>query len=177
MDAQDIDNTSFFSQYSGSDNNTLRWQLDPKEVIQEIINQLRGLEDKNGQLLRFMHALMSEEGIGYIKVILRNHLHASNALTDITLNDAYRLTLDIADMTNDLLYLCDDLWGIKNENKRLINTTVENAVFLFLKRPVDGKERDRIERTLAMRDALLKRPVVRGMFGATQSQEEEGVYQ
>lgn len=158
-------NSTVLGNYGADDTPAMKWQLDPKDVIDEIERQLRGLELRNHKLVRFRTPLMNDLGIGSIKILLRAHLHTSNALTEVKKEEAYNVTAGVAELINDQLYVNGEKWQVDDADKTLINTVVENSVFLFLLRPVDGKERDRWTKTYKISDTPQRRQgMISGIF-------------
>ena len=168
------DSSALLAQYSEPENNSFKWQLDPVDVLNEIEMQLRGLEFRDNKIKRFRDPLMNSRGIGCIKVILRGHLHPSNALSDITKEEAYNVTFGCAELINDQLLINGELWVVKDGDKTIINNLIEDAVFLFLMRPVGGKERERLTRTYQLRDMPQRQPQIKGMFDTANSQRGGG---
>ncbi len=157
-------NSSVIGTYGATDQAGMRWQLDPKDVLDEIEMQLRGQEWKNKKKVVYRKPLMNSLGIGSVKVILRGHLHTSNALTEVTKEEAYSLTHGVAELINDQLYINGEKWGVDDSDKTIINNLVEDSVFLFLMRPVDGKERERWTKTYKLQDSNRVQGGISGMF-------------
>lgn len=138
-------NNLLLSQQMQSQESSMQWQLDPKDPLNEVELQLRGLEFREGKgLVRFRPEIINKQGIGFIKVMLRGKLNHSNVLAVIEKKEAAEITADTAHVLNDKLLLDGETWNVKDSDKDFIVNLVEDWIFLFLTRPVKGGERSRL---------------------------------
>lgn len=141
---QAMNNNLLSLQFQNQQNN-MKWQLDPKDPLDEVELQLRGLEYREGKgLVRFREEIINKEGIGVIKVILRSKLNHANVLAVIEKREAGAFTADTAHVLNDQLLINGEKWNVEDSDKEFIVNLVEDWVYLFLTRPVKGGERARL---------------------------------
>lgn len=160
-----LSDVALISQLNNSSQNNIRWQLDPKDVLDEIELQLRGLEfrEKKG-LVRFRTPYMNDEGIGSVKILIRAHLTASNALSVLEKKEMMSIALGCAHLINDELFLKGFKWGVNLEDVAFINNIVEDSIYIFLTRAVDGGERERLTRTYSYSDGIQRKRSMRSLF-------------
>ena len=132
----------------------LKWQLEPKSVIEEIELQLRGLQYVKGRgIIEFRPAFISEEGIGMIILMLRSHLNHNNVLGVISEDMSFRITKSVSKVLNKLIFMNLEKWNITHENWGLINIIVQHQILMFFTRPIAGKERDSIRQIYAFNES------------------------
>lgn len=164
------------AQQNQAQEQTIRWSIEPREVLGEIELQLRGIEYKEGQgMVQFRKALLNKQGIGSLMILLRSHLNHNNALADLTRQEVMKISMDVAHEVNNQLFLNRKHWELRPEDWSLLNIIVEDQVFAFFTRAIDGKERDsfrgiqRFNESAQPRMSLLnpfKRQIQGGDYGA-----------
>lgn len=176
---QVLDEAALINQYGDQEQDNLKWQLDPREVLDDLERQLRGIEYIDGKgLVRFRRPLVNKMGIGMIKVCLRAHLSPSNVLSVIKRENAYDLTKDCLLELNNLIFQDGDIrWGLRDEDWPFVIMIIGTQVFLFLTRAIDGGERARLTRTFQYQDGYKPKSRISSLFGGRGKIDGEDVYQ
>lgn len=124
---------------------TIRWQIEPAQVLKEIEEQLRGLEYVEGKgVIQFRKPLLNKTGIGGLMILLRSHLNHNNALSVLKREEVLNIAKGCATVVNDQLYINRHHWDVRPEDWMLINNIVEDQIFAFFTRAIEGGERDSI---------------------------------
>lgn len=123
---------------------TIRWQIDPQEVLNDIKMQLMGVEYIEGEgLVQVTEPLLCKEGIGSITILLRGHLSHNTVLAVLNENRVLDITIRAAKVVNGLLLMKTN-WRVPSENIELIINIVEDSIYTFLTRTIGGGERDSV---------------------------------
>ena len=130
-----------------------RWTLDPGDVIQMLELQMLGLKVSGNEIVKFReNQMMNKDGISRIIMILDSHINKNNVLGHIMREEAYKLVKKVAIECNKLMFINRKRWGLSREDWQLLNLIIPNQVFMFLTRPIDGRERRRLSESFVVRE-------------------------
>ena len=138
----------------------LKWQLDPREVIDEIEHKLRGEifvnREKGYQQLR--EPLVNEMGINTLMVVVEAMISKMITLSNFDEKEINLLMLDFTNNIIDMLYVNYVYWGINKSHLRTIRIIICNPVHATLKRALNGGEREFLKTTERRIESYSERP-------------------
>lgn len=125
------------------DTETIKWKVDPEEVIDEIVHYLRGdswnnitnewiyNQDKDRQLC-------NDKGLNVFSTHLRGVLNKNIILSNFSEDDIKILAKENAENIAKLIFMCCEEFGIKKQNFDVILQLIDNNVFSSLLRAKNG---------------------------------------
>jgi hypothetical protein len=133
--------------------NMIIWQLDPKEIIDEIEHYLRGEklvsnpDTKKREWVAWGNPLMAEEGIKTIISLLRARLNKVLVLSNLPDDQVRRIALEVRWDIIDLLFMMYKEWQIRKEYLSAIVKFIDHEVYALLRRAFEDGERNKIYTT------------------------------
>lgn len=149
-------NVSHFAYGDRSDSLT-KWTLDPKEPLDCLEMELRGLKYKDGEWIEFRKPMMVEEGIGRTMLIIEGHINKNNLLGNIDDPTAQRISRDAGLLCNNVYFVMQKEWKLSIIDWMTLMDVISHQVYLFLTRVIMGREQGRLKQNLTVRDAGLSR--------------------
>jgi len=143
----DYDQTS--PQHSAS---SIIFQLSSTNLLIDIEHKLRGeifdaTAGENGEWIQTRQALMNEKGIGVVMSILSIHLSHFNVLSILTQDEINRICFNISTNLSDALYTKSTEFEIDKAFFLTLVDTIDNVVYINLKRALNGKTLDLVMKT------------------------------
>jgi len=129
---------------------TIKWQLDPVDVIEEIEYYLKAyMRTPEGWKPNDFNAkpMMTAEGINCFLGTLRNYLNKNVVLSNLTETDVKVIMRDVCRTLRVFLVSNHKQFEIKKKNWDQIKFNAENQIFAFLLRAKDNGERLRWMKT------------------------------
>ena len=130
--------------------NMIIWQLDPREIIEEIEHFLRGeklginKETNKREWMAWGEPLMTESGIKTIITLLRSRLNKVLVLSNLDDEQVMRIALETRLDIIQLLFTMGDEWKIRREFLSSIRAFIDHQVYTLLRRAYQDGERGKI---------------------------------
>lgn len=123
---------------------TIRWKIDPDDVIQEIAHFLRGdtFNDNTGEWdenkSKKNHRLCNDEGIRTFTTYLRAYLNKNIILSNYDQKMINKVAMENALNVIKLIYTSYDKFDIDKRNFDMILSMIDNNVYATLLRAKEG---------------------------------------
>ena len=161
---------------------TVRYQLEPKDDLDRLELELKGLKFVNGQGAIIVRRdknhnprpYLNDLGVSSIMTCLRGTITKNNLLGLILESQARAMTLRIALEVNNALFDHWEEWDVDPDDMPYINMIVQNQTFIFLSRPVGGHESKRFTPNYNVTENRFSQPSRKlgGWFGGGNQQAE-----
>lgn len=124
-----------------------RWQLSAEDILLELEHDLRGevWDEKAQKYVGKGIAFLNEEGIRAVISILRGKINKNMYLTNLTTDDVYAMTYDLALDVIDVIFLKYKTYDIDKANLSLVANQIIHFVYAAFKRALEEGERHFIQ--------------------------------
>lgn len=150
MDEQQEPNIGYFPTQNRLSDESIRWQLDPEDVIQEIEYSLKNYVKINGswQANDFnAKPMMTNEGISCFLQIIRSYSNKINLLGNIDEEQINMIMRDVCKTLRVFLVANHKRFEIEKSKFDQIKLNAENHIYILLSRPKNNGERLRWMKT------------------------------
>ena len=145
---------AYFPQPQKLDGETIRWQLDPTDVLDEIKHYLKQeVKDDDGNwnlVFDKVKPLMTDEGINSLMGILRSYLNKNTVLSNLHEETIKIIMKDVNRTMRFFLVANFKGFKISTSNFTQVYHCVENHVYCFLLRAKDNGERLRFKKYIKL---------------------------
>lgn len=130
---------------------TIRWQLDPTDVLDEIKFYLKQYDKDNGgkwkPIFKDVTPLMSDEGINDLMGTLRGYVNKNLVLSNLNDKQIVEVMCDVCKTLRVFLVCKHKQYRIEKKNFDNIYHTIENHIYIFLLRALNNGERRHLRET------------------------------
>ena len=137
----------------------IRWTLETYDTLKVIEHALRGEDwsESQGMWVKKTKPLMNDEGIAKMMQILKIIDNKDNLLGNLESKQINEICLDICEDVVSQIRTKHAQYAIDPKDWTLIVNMISQKVEIFLSRPMDGKERERLTPQLKSHEIVTHR--------------------